>query len=155
PQPVVPVGAFLLGPENQYGATYSLEPKELSTNSSFAAFRMLEQDVVGFERFLEEYSSKAGTDPETLAAKVCGRWRNGTPLALSPDAPTEVPPEKLNDFDYVSTDPALDDTYGWRCPVGSHIRRTNPRSERVVGGGGHLHRIIRRAIPYGPPFDPE
>jgi len=154
PQPLVPAGAFLLGHENQYGGKYEVEPEELSTNSSFAAFRMLEQDVVGFERFLEEGSATAGTDPETLAAKVCGRWRNGMPLVLSPDGPTpELPPEKINDFDYVSTDPGLDDTFGYRCPVGSHIRRTNPRSESVVGGGGALHRIIRRAMPYGPPFD--
>src|SRR3712207_7169357 len=50
---------------------------------------------------------------------------------------------------YVSADPSLDDTFGYRCPVGSHMRRTNPRDAKVVGGGGHLHRIIRRAMPYG------
>lgn len=156
PQPVMPPGAFLLGHENQFGGRYTVPMEALSTNSSFAAFRMLRQDVVGFERFLVDYGARAGVEPELLAAKVCGRWRNGTPLALSPDSATpRVPPEKTNDFDYVSDDPAADDTFGYRCPVGSHIRRTNPRSMRVVGGGGHLHRIVRRAIPYGPPFDPE
>ncbi|MFN2606630.1 MAG: Dyp-type peroxidase [Acidimicrobiales bacterium] len=155
PQPVVPAGAFLMGHANQYGGTYSVQPDELSTNSSFAAFRLLEQDVAGFERFLEQSSTTAGIDAETLAAKVCGRWRNGMPLVLSPDGPTpELPPDRLNDFDYVSADATADDTFGYRCPVGSHIRRTNPRSQRVVGGGGALHRIIRRAMPYGPPFDP-
>ncbi|MGH9277346.1 MAG: Dyp-type peroxidase [Acidimicrobiales bacterium] len=155
PQPLTPPGAFLLGHENQYGGTYKIDTEALSTNSSFAAFRMLGQDAAAFERFLVEYGAQAGVDPEMLAAIVCGRWRNGTPLELSPDAATpEVAPEKINDFDYVSDDPAVDDTFGYKCPVGSHIRRTNPRSMRVVGGGGHLHRLIRRAIPYGPPFDP-
>ncbi len=157
-QPPAPAGEFLLGHQNQYGASYTVSPVELSTNSSFAAFRVLEQDVVGFEEFLRVYSAQAGIDVETLAAKVCGRWRTGVPLVLSPDTGTPVPPlppERINDYDYVSSDPALDDTYGYKCPVGSHMRRANPRGEKVVGGGQHLHRIIRRAMPYGPLYDPD
>jgi Dyp-type peroxidase family len=156
-QPVAPAGEFLLGHENQYGAVYRVSPDALSTNSSFAAFRVLEQDVAGFEEFLQTYSAQVGVDPEMLAAKVCGRWRTGVPLVLSPDTGTPdppLPPERINDYEYVSSDPALDDTFGYRCPVGSHMRRTNPRDAKVVGGGGHLHRIIRRAMPYGPPYDP-
>ena len=30
-------------------------------------------------------------EPEMLAAKVCGRWRNGVPLTLSPNAPSTDP----------------------------------------------------------------
>jgi hypothetical protein len=157
-QPVAPAGEFLLGHENQYGARYTVTPEPLSTNSSFAAFRVLDQDVAGFEGFLQTYSAQAGIDAETLAAKVCGRWRTGVPLVLSPDTGTPtppLPPERINDYDYVSNDPSTDDTFGYRCPVGSHMRRANPRGEKVVGGGGHLHRIIRRAMPYGPPYDPD
>jgi Dyp-type peroxidase family len=156
-QPVAPTGEFLLGYTNQYGASYTVGQAELSTNSSFAAFRVLDQDVAGFEAFLVDYSTKAGIDVETLAAKVCGRWRNGVPLVLSPETPTPDPPvprHQINDYDYVSTDAAQDDTLGYRCPIGSHMRRANPRSEKVVGGGQHLHRIVRRAMPYGPPYDP-
>jgi deferrochelatase/peroxidase EfeB len=90
-----------------------------------------------------------------VAAKVCGRWRNGVPLILSPhsDAPEPpLPEERYNDFDYAGDDHA--DPRGVRCPVGSHIRRTNPRSSRVAGGGGTLHRLVRRGLPFGPPFDP-
>lgn len=50
---------------------------------SFAVFKMIETDVVGFENYLQ--SNKGKIDPELLAAKMCGRWRNGVPLALSPD----------------------------------------------------------------------
>src|SRR5271165_2405713 len=59
------------------------EPRELGLNGSFAVFKMIETDVVGFENFLQ--SNKDKIDPELLAAKICGRWRNGVPLALSPD----------------------------------------------------------------------
>jgi deferrochelatase/peroxidase EfeB len=154
-QPPVATGEFLLGYPNESGGTYSVQPAELSTNSSYAAFRILEQDVAGFEAFLVEYAAKAGIDAELLAAKVCGRWRNGNPLELVPETPEPVlPTDQLNDFTYVSTDAAQDDTLGLKCPIGSHIRRNNPRNAAVVGTDSTHHRIIRRAMPYGPPFDP-
>ena len=44
------------------------------------------------------------SNPELIAAKLCGRWRNGVPLALSPSTPdTELPFEKYNAFDYAPT----------------------------------------------------
>ena len=154
-QPVVPTGEFLLGYQNAYRSQYTVQPAPLSTNSSYAAFRILEQDVVGFEQFLTTFAAKAGIDPEMLAAKICGRWRNGNPLTLTPDAPgTMLPMDQLNDFTYVSTDPQKDDTLGLRCPIGSHIRRSNPRNEAVVGTDSTHHRIVRRAMPYGPAYDP-
>lgn len=39
------------------------------------------------------------------------------------------------------------------CPVGSHIRRGNPRDDRVAGDDTRPARIMRRAMPYGPVFD--
>lgn len=155
-QPVVPTGEFLLGYPNASGGTYSVQPAQLSTNSSYAAFRILEQDVVGFEAFLQAFAPQAGVSPEMLAAKACGRWRNGNPLELMPDEPgTCLPADQLNDFTYVNTaDPASDDTLGLRCPIGSHIRRTNPRNMAVTGTDSTHHRITRRAMPYGPAYDP-
>ena len=109
----------------------------------------------GFEQFLQDFAPKAGVDPEMLAAKVCGRWRNGNPLTLFPDAPGEcLPAHQLNDFNYVSKDPQTDDTLGLKCPIGSHLRRNNPRNGSVVGTDATHHRIVRRAIPYGPAYDP-
>lgn len=155
-QPAVPTGEFLLGYPNASGGTYSVQPAQLSTNSSYAAFRILDQDVVGFEQFLKDFAPP-GVDPEMLAAKVCGRWRNGNPLELMPTEPGTVLPEsQLNDFTYVDTaDPSKDDTLGLKCPIGSHIRRTNPRNEAVTGTDSTHHRITRRAMPYGPAYDPE
>ncbi|HEX2079257.1 MAG TPA: hypothetical protein VHG08_16140 [Longimicrobium sp.] len=153
-QPVVATGEFLLGYPNESGGIYSVSPPDLSQNSSYAAFRILSQDVAGFETFLNTYAPKAGIDPEMLAAKVCGRWRNGNPLELSPTSPLPLlPDDQLNNFTYVSTDASTDDTLGFKCPIGAHIRRNNPRNEGVVGTDSMHHRIVRRAMPYGPRYD--
>lgn len=155
--PRAPVGEFLLGyPSQHAGFSYPVPmPPELGANGGFAAFRVLEQDVDGFAEFLKAQASRTGLSEELIAAKLCGRWRNGIPLVLSPDTATPDPPispEARNDFDYVGK---YGDERGYRCPVGSHVRRMYPRGQRVAGDGGHLHRIVRRGIPYGPLYDPE
>jgi Dyp-type peroxidase family len=150
-QPVAPTGEFLLGYPNQNQSIYKVTPQQLSKNSSFGVFRLLEQDVAGFDAWLAAAAPTANIDVEMLAAKVCGRWRNGVPLVLSPDTPTPdppLPPDQINDYTYVPAD-----TFGYLCPVGAHMRRANPRNEAVIAGGS-LHRIVRRAMPYGPPYDP-
>jgi hypothetical protein len=76
---------------------------------------MMRQDVVGFENFL--HSNKDKIDPELLAAKICGRWRNGVPLELSPDTDSPaggIKPDQLNDFEYVNKD-GSGDPKGLRC----------------------------------------
>jgi deferrochelatase/peroxidase EfeB len=135
------------------------EPRELGLNGSFAVFKMIETDVVGFENFLQ--SNKDKIDPELLAAKVCGRWRNGVPLALSPDTDSPaggLPLDQLNNFEYVNAD-GSGDPRGVRCPVGAHMRRINPRGQPITGqgqpgGSNNTHRLIRRGLPYGPTYDP-
>lgn len=135
------------------------EPKELGLNGSFAVFKIIETDVVGFENFLQ--SNKEKIDPELLAAKMCGRWRNGVPLALSPETNNPsggIAIDQLNNFEYVNAD-GSGDPKGLRCPVGAHIRRINPRGQPVTGqghpgGSNNTHRLIRRGLPYGPPYDP-
>jgi deferrochelatase/peroxidase EfeB len=136
------------------------EPRELGLNGSFAVFKMIETDVVGFENFLQ--SNKDKIDPELLAAKICGRWRNGVPLALSPDTdspPGGIPLDQLNNYEYVNAD-GSGDPKGLRCPVGAHMRRINPRGQPVIGqgqpgGSNNTHRLIRRGMPYGPNYDPK
>jgi Dyp-type peroxidase family len=135
------------------------EPRELGLNGSFAVFKKIETDVVGFERFL--LSNKDKIDPELLAAKICGRWRNGVPLALSPDTdspPGGIAPDQMNNFDYVNAD-GSGDPKGLRCPIGAHMRRINPRGQPITGqnqpgGSNNTHRITRRGMPYGPAYDP-
>src|ERR1700730_9397904 len=135
------------------------EPRELGLNGSFAVFKMIKTDVVKFENYLQ--SNKDKIDPELLAAKICGRWRNGVPLMMSPETDKPyggIPPEQLNNFEYVNTD-GSGDPKGLRCPVGAHMRRINPRGQPVTGqgqpgGSNNTHRLIRRGLPYGPAYDP-
>ena len=153
PLPKAPAGSFLLGYQSQFSQfTYPVpQPDVLGLNGSFLAVRILEQDCAAFDHLLSDAPRKFGIDGEKLAAKMVGRWRNGVPLHTSPDtdAPTpELPLEALNDYDY------KDDLKGLRCPVGSHMRRNNPRSSPIAGGVGTNHRIVRRGLPYGPPYDP-
>ncbi len=135
------------------------EPRELGLNGSFAVFKMIKTDVVGFENYLQ--ANKDKIDPELHAAKICGRWRNGVPLALSPETdspPGGIPLEQLNNFEYVNAD-GSGDPRGLHCPVGAHMRRINPRGQPVTGqgepgGSNNTHRLIRRGMPYGPTYDP-
>ncbi|HEY0776851.1 MAG TPA: hypothetical protein VGD56_02690 [Gemmatirosa sp.] len=160
--PPAPAGEFVLGYPSQYAdLTYPVPaPAALGQNGSFAAVRILEQDCDAFERFLRDAGAQTGLDPELVAAKLCGRWRNGVPLALSPttDAPDPpIPLERMNSFDYAPTalhPEVYDDRKGYRCPIGAHMRRANPRSSAVAGSAGLKRRIVRRGLPYGPAYDP-
>jgi deferrochelatase/peroxidase EfeB len=88
-----------------------------------------------------------------LAAKIVGRWPDGTPLDRAPRGPDgtlAADARRNNAFDY-GQDPG-----GLRCPVGAHIRRANPRlSLPFTGQLVNRHRMIRRGIPYGPVLAPD
>ena len=71
---------------------------------------------------------------------MCGRWRNGVPLALSPKrlALREgIPPEQLNNYEYVNADGSgePEGTTLSRCV--RHKRRMNPRGQPITGQGGN------------------
>jgi deferrochelatase/peroxidase EfeB len=175
-QPVAPLGTVLLGYRTAFEElTWSLpDPPVLGFNGAFNAYRVLEQDVVAFEAFLDRAAGQLMDSPvadellppgseaafgppvsrtqamrEVVAAKMLGRWRNGTPLQLSPHNPDPKPPVSDTAFDY------NDDTKGMICPIGSHARRCNPRGGAIVQRvSNHTRRLVRRGIPYGPRFDP-
>jgi deferrochelatase/peroxidase EfeB len=121
--------------------------------STYGMFRWLYQDVAAFNLFLSTQGPKlfpalaAADAEELLAAKMMGRWRDGTPLVLSPDRPD---PQLVsnNDFGYATEDPD-----GYRCPFSAHIRVVNPRDTlldpTVVEG---VPCILRRGMAYGPPL---
>jgi deferrochelatase/peroxidase EfeB len=161
-QPEMPTGDLLLGCDygNSFGGNFAGDlPGALADNATYGAFRILRQNAGAFERLLRKWAADTGADPELIAAKLMGRWRNGVPLVLSPDTATpepSLPHDKLNDFDYVSPDthPAFyDDSEGRRCPIGAHVRRLNPRRAKVMGTP-HSRRLMRRSMPYGPELPP-
>jgi deferrochelatase/peroxidase EfeB len=125
---------------------------ELVRGSTYAAFRWLYQDVAAFQDFLRTegprlYPQLSGADAEErLAAKLMGRWRDGTPLVLSPDHPDPAL-TRSDDFGYAARDPG-----GHRCPFSAHIRVVNPRDETLDPVVDAVPHVLRRGLPYGPPL---
>jgi Dyp-type peroxidase family len=147
----VRAGEFLFGYANEYGKKPDgAGPSELAKHGSFLVFRQLEQDVCGFWQFVRSKAKELDLNPILLASKMVGRWPNGAPLVRAPEAET-AGLEQFDEFGYAESDKG-----GHRCPLASHIRRTNPRdglfddkaeSVRIV----NRHRLVRRGRPYGVP----
>jgi Dyp-type peroxidase family len=151
------LGEFILGYEDEQSRddperrlpSSPIEP--FGRSGTYMVWRKLHQDVSLFRKTLVDAARLYEQGDEAkLAAKIVGRWRNGTPLVASaeredPDFSADQPAS--NDFRYDV------DGNGYRCPIGSHIRRSNPRD--ALGFEGRLsfrHRLIRRGMPYGPPL---
>jgi Dyp-type peroxidase family len=149
-------GEFLLGYEDEAGpaaGTQGPEPLELRLNGTYMVFRKLYQDVAAFRGYLITaakalYGSDDRYHQELVAAKIMGRWRSGCPLDLSPDKDDPAiaaDPHRRNNFTYEG------DEQGLRCPLGSHLRRSNPRATPLKRATAvRRHRLIRRGVEYGP-----
>ena len=141
-------GELLLGYADESGELpVAPVPHLLANNGTFMAYRKLRQNVATFRTYLDDQSQHYAGGKEKLAAKLIGRWRDGTPLELSPDKPdpTIVADKNQNtNFTYSK------DLDGLRCPVGAHTRRVNPRDALGFNGGlTNRRRITRRGLPYG------
>src|SRR3954468_24543494 len=85
---------FLLGEPTKDASSLPRERPwaDLAMDGSYGVLRWIYQDVAAFEQFLTSAGAKIAPNlplaeaRELLAAKMMGRWRDGTPLALSPDA---------------------------------------------------------------------
>jgi Dyp-type peroxidase family len=142
--PLAP-GEFVLGYEDE-GGTTPAPPPGLGFNGSYMVVRKLEQDVSGFWDFVA-HEGPGRTD--WLAAKILGRWTDGSPLVLAPERPD---PERADDLGWLNEFTYALDPAGFSCPIGAHIRRANPRDALDPGMRFTMrHRIIRRGMPYGPP----
>jgi Dyp-type peroxidase family len=141
-------GEFLLGYADEAGELpVAPIPHLLARNGTFMVYRKMHQNVATFRNYLEEQGRSYPGGKEKLASKFVGRWRDGTPVELSPDRPDPVLVSDKNrntNFTYGN------DLSGQRCPLGAHIRRGNPRD--AFGFNGELvnrRRIMRRGLPYG------
>src|SRR5262249_52765312 len=189
-------GEFLLGYPNEYGK-YTMRPlvaeaddpqrllpaaedavgrRDLGRNGTYLVFRHLRQDVRGFWRFLDQQASRPPDERRKLSEAMIGRTMAGEPLLPLSDRPIAGvdPGDRQNRFTY-DTDPR-----GFRCPLGAHIRRANPRTAdlppgaaglwsrlvRIAGFGRkdfrddlvssvRFHRLLRRGRKYGPGLSPE
>jgi deferrochelatase/peroxidase EfeB len=192
------VGEIVLGYPNEYGL-YTDRPllnptddelahvlpdaeddprlKDLGRNGCYLVLRQLRQDVPGFWKFVDRATNGDSSGRSRLAAAMVGRKRDGTPLMPTVKGDVDGTPAsltKVNDFNYAS------DPRGEVCPIGAHIRRSNPRTGdyppgvagpvtrliRILGFGRNsptedlvastrYHRILRRGRPYGPPMEPD
>jgi deferrochelatase/peroxidase EfeB len=100
--------------------------------------------VGAFRDFLRA-NGQTPEEQELRAAKLMGRWRSGAPLVLAPekdDPALGADPQRNNDFNYKESDP-----HGYAVPLGSHIRRMNPRD---TAANMNRRRMIRRGATYGP-----
>ncbi|MGI9315718.1 MAG: Dyp-type peroxidase [bacterium] len=189
------IGEILLGYPNEYGeytdrpllpedtaeakslpfAEESPRLRDLGRNGGYLVFRQLQQDVPGFWQFLDNEARGDPARREQLAEAMVGRRRDGRPLmpVSNTVSPENHSGQHSNNFNY-DNDPA-----GKVCPVGAHIRRTNPRTGDLPPGFGFLtrilqtfglhrksrsrdlvastrfHRLLRRGRPYGPSLSPE
>ena len=136
--------------------------KDLGRNGSYLVFRQLKQHVGNFWEYLDDStktnSGESDADSrDKLGAKMVGRWRSGCPVALSPDK-DDPNLKDADDFGYFPLDKDGD-----KCPMASHVRRTNPRNSPLLRGDhtqeaadsalndANRHRILRRGRAYGKP----
>lgn len=156
---LVALGEFLFGYPNEYGE-YTDRPllspaqdprdllpvaedrpgrKDLGRNGTFLVLRQLQQDPLGFWRFLDQQTDSHPQARQQLAESMVGRTMDGEPLVPLSEYPIAgVDNIPLNQFTYQS------DPDGTHCPLGAHIRRGNPRNaDFPYGTKGLLSRLIR------------
>jgi deferrochelatase/peroxidase EfeB len=149
---LIAVGEFVLGYRNEYGQYTDrplLDPgldgaadlpvaeedpsrRDLGRNGSYLVFRELRQDVRGFWRFLRCETESPG-EARRLAEAMVGRRLSGEPLIAGThhirgvgDRNRDI---RRNGFTYDG------DLAGLVCPLGAHVRRTNPRTGDMPPGG--------------------
>lgn len=134
--------------------------KDFARNGSFMAIRVLSQEVDRFEQACRRAASQIRTEypdlliefeearlHEWVAAKMVGRWKNGSSLIANP-----VKEGLLGEQDYRMAF-GRDDPRGLQCPFGSHVRRSNPRDSLLPGDKQEMdivnrHRLLRRGRNY-------
>ncbi len=110
-------------------------------NGTYLAIRQIRQKVDLFRQF--ECMHPAPNGAVTVAERMIGRRKHGTPLVTRPTEPATI-----NDFRY-----RRDDSEGFQCPIGAHIRRANPRDTlgwdtRSGIALSKRHRLLRRGRVY-------
>ena len=148
----VATGEVLLGYRDEDGTLPAAPGAPFERNGTFVVYRKLAMDVAAFRRYVAEQGERypggarpaGGQDRRPLARRHAARRSRPS----SPDAAVSSDPQRINDFGYA------DDPDGLRCPLGAHIRRTNPRDAHGFFDGrlSNRHRIVRRGRAYGPPL---
>lgn len=165
PGPVVP--GELTGDAGNRPDEAGLEPHhnargfyDIGKNGSYLVVRELRQDVAAFWRSMTEAAEIIRTrDPkaqhvtaEWLAEKIVGRTKEGHVLRENGPLKAGADGKPDNNFRFFD-----DDRSGYGCPLGSHVRRANPRDslapaenmKETLLNAANNHRILRRGRNYG------
>jgi Dyp-type peroxidase family len=151
---IIQPGEFILGeavendtdPSGQTFPPASISDLGWMKDGSFQVVRRLKQNVFQFREEIKSALPADGSmNADALGAKLVGRWKSGIPVDLSPDQDHQITAD-INDFAFA------DDKDGLRCPRFAHIRKVYPRDNDAFGN--RARRIIRRGVPFGPPFNP-
>jgi Dyp-type peroxidase family len=148
-EPPLKAGEIILGYPDETGELPPLPtPEVLGRNGTYVVFRKLHTKVAAYRTYLRARATSR-EEERVLGAKMVGRWQSGAPLALSPDADdSELGADAMRNNAFLYGD----DPRGFKCPLGSHARRANPRDALDQEGSVdvRLHRMIRRGTSYGP-----
>ena len=131
------------------------QPDMLGVNGTFGAFRVLRQDVGRVRGVPRGDRQPPPTAPPT-------RWRRRSVAAGATACPSSwLPTQRSRPSEHGprADDLRTLDAFGYRradrdgtrCPIGSHIRRSNPRDSHIVQRGTNDHRLVvrRGACPTG------
>lgn len=190
------LGEVILGYPNEYGlytdrplidpaqdpnakllpvASDNPQVHDLGKHGSYLVFRQLSQDVSKFWKFIDQATASDPEQRNALAAAMVGRTLDGQPLVELDQQPIQgINATSNNHFTYAA------DPHGLKCPIGSHVRRANPRTgdyppgvngllSRIIRALGfkrayptddvvaasRFHRVLRRGRPYGDLLSPE
>ena len=129
--------------------------RDLGGNGTYLVVRELSQDVDAFWTSMKAAADalnaslpgKPPVDAAWLAERVIGRSRDGH--MLRPDGALAPGKDGLPDNDFLFFQ---HDRHGLGCPLGSHVRRSNPRDGLAYDPGvcedllhsANAHRILRR-----------
>lgn len=125
------------------------DPDDVVDNGSLLVFRRLAQQVETFRSFCQGQADRIapqwpGLTPDRVQALLVGRWPSGMP-AVGPSDPGTGGDDPADAFDFRAGTPEAG-----ACPLGAHIRKVNPR--RGQTDQVEAPRILRRGIPFGPPY---
>jgi deferrochelatase/peroxidase EfeB len=186
----------------------SPQSPDLGRNGTYLVIRQLRQDVRGFWQAMDALAGGVDVEREWLASRLVGRTRSGEPIVVEqPRALAAAEAGAATGLDTLATAEAQaatdlgelaagalatttapdlnaftfdSDPAGNRCPIGAHIRRTNPRTADLPPGGpgtvsqlirtlglaakaraqdlaaaSRFHRVLRRGREYGVQVTPE